>query len=153
MKSSDHTNDNKANCKYKTISFYVFTLPNASNLWIYTLFVLICEITKQLQTSFQFYIVIYHTNQNLFSNFTNENKQCVDSQVASIWKCKNIEWDRLIFTICFIIVGMITWFHQFYRINCTIIWLPKWCKQIFCLNKSNNYCSILPLIDVLSIYY
>ena len=31
MKSSDHTNDDKANCKYETISFYVFTLPNASN--------------------------------------------------------------------------------------------------------------------------
>ena len=31
MKSSDHINNDKANCKYKTISFYVFTLPNASN--------------------------------------------------------------------------------------------------------------------------
>ena len=37
MKSSNHTNDDKANCKYKTISFYVFTLPNASNYnnWIH----------------------------------------------------------------------------------------------------------------------
>ena len=31
MKSSEHTNDDKANCKYKTISFYIFTLSNASN--------------------------------------------------------------------------------------------------------------------------
>ena len=30
-KSSDHTNDDKADDKYKTVSFYVFTLPNASN--------------------------------------------------------------------------------------------------------------------------
>ena len=31
MKSSDHINNDKANYKYKTISFYVFTLPKASN--------------------------------------------------------------------------------------------------------------------------
>ena len=31
MKSSDHISNDKANCKYKTSSFYVFTLPNASN--------------------------------------------------------------------------------------------------------------------------
>ena len=103
----------------------------------------ICEINKLLQISLQLYIVIYHTNQNMFSNFTNGHKQCLYSLVASIWKCKYIEWDRLIFAICFIIVSMITWFHQIYRINCTIIWLPKWCEQIFNLNKSNNYWSIL----------
>ena len=84
---------------------------------------------------------------------TNEHKQCVNLLVASIWKCKYIEWTSLIFAICFIIVGMITWFHTIYQINCTIIWLPKWCKQIFCLNKSNNYWSILPLIYVLLVYY
>ena len=78
-------------------------------------------------------------NQNVFINFTNEHKQCVNLLVASIWKCKNNEWDGLIFAICFIIVCMIAWFHQIYRINCTIIWLPKWCKQMLCLNKSNNY--------------
>ena len=48
---------------------------------------------------------------------------------------------------------MITWFHQIYWINCTIIWLPKWCNQIFCLNKSNNYWSKLPLIVLLLINY
>ena len=103
------------------------------------MFVLICEITKLLQTSLQLHIVIYHTNQNVFSNFTHEHKKCVNLLVANIWKCKYIEWDRLIFAICFIIVDMITWFHTIYRINCTIIWLPKWCKQIFCLNKSNSH--------------
>ena len=116
----------------------------------------LCSFVKLLnccKTSLQLHIVIYRTNQNVFSNFTNEHKQCVNLLVASIWKCKYIEWDRLIFAICFIIVGMITWFHQIYRINCTIIWLSKWCKQIFCLNKSNNYLSILPLIDVLLVNY
>ena len=108
-----------------------------NTFWIYAI-----DHNVELQTSLQH-----------FSNFTNEHKQCVDSLVASIWKCKYIEWDRLIFAICFIIVGMITWFHQIYQINCTIIWLPKWCEQIFCLNKSNNYWLILPLIDVLLIYY
>ena len=111
------------------------------------------ELLKLLQTSLQGYIVIYRTNQNVFSNFTNEHKQCVNLLVTSIWKCKYIEWDLIIFVIYFIIADMITWFHQIYRINCTIIWLPKWCKQIFCLNKSNNYWSILPLIDVILIYY
>ena len=95
---------------------------------------MICVIDHnvELQTSLQ-----------QFSNLTNDHKQCVNSLVASIWKCKYIGWYRLIFAICFIIVGMITWFHTIYRINCSIIWLPKWCKQIFCLNKSNNYWSIL----------
>ena len=55
------------------------------------LFVLICEITKLLQTSLQLSIVIYHTNQNVLCNFTNEHKQCVNLLVASIWKCKHIE--------------------------------------------------------------
>ena len=116
----------------------------------------LCSFVKLLnccKTSLQLHIVIYRTNQNVFSNFTNEHKQCAKLLVASIWKCKCIEWDRLIFAICFIIVDMITWFHTIYRINCTIIWLPKWCKQIFCLNKSNSYWSILPLINVLLIYY
>ena len=116
----------------------------------------LCSFVKLLNTFW--YCVIDHnvelqTSLQQFSNFTNEHKQCVNLLVASIWKCKYIEWDRLIFAICFIIVDMITWFHTIYRINCTIIWLPKWCKQIFCLNKSNNYWSILPFIDVLLIYY
>ena len=48
------------------------------------------------------------TRLQQFSNFTNEHKQYVNLLVASIWKCKYIEWDYLIFAICFIIVGMIT---------------------------------------------
>ena len=51
MKSSDHTNNDKANYKYKSISFIVFTLPNARNLWINTLSVFICEITKHILIS------------------------------------------------------------------------------------------------------
>ena len=104
---------------------------------------LVCNSTLWSITQIKMCLVISQMSTN----------NVVNLLVASIWKCKYIEWDRLIFAICFIIVDMITWFHTIYRINCTIIWFPKWCKQIFCLNKSNNYWSILPLIDVLLIYY
>ena len=114
---------------------------------------LMCGITKLLKRVYKSTYMIYHTNQNVFSNSTHEHKQYVNLLFASIWKCKHREWDRLIFAICFIIAGMITWFHTIYQINYTIILLPKWYKQIFCLNKSNYYWSILPLIDVLLIYY
>ena len=57
------------------------------------------------------------TRLQQFSNFTNEHKQCVNLLVASIWKCKYIEWARLIFAICFIIVG---WSLDFIRFTKSI---------------------------------
>ena len=61
------------------------------------MFVLICEITKHILICAIDHNVELQTSLQQFSNFTNEHKQCVNLLVASIWKCKYIEWDRLIF--------------------------------------------------------
>ena len=53
---------------------------------------LICETTKHILIIVIDYNVELQTSLQHFSSFTNELKQCVNSLVASIWKCKYIEW-------------------------------------------------------------
>ena len=52
---------------------------------------LICETTKYILIIVIDHNVELQTSLQHFSSFTKERKQCVNSLVASIWKCTYIE--------------------------------------------------------------
>ena len=81
------------------------------------MFVLICKIAEILQTSLQLHIVISQVNQNVFSNFANKNKHCVNLNVVTIWKCKyaSSHHQNLMINSSLILRSSIfTWFSKWY---------------------------------------
>ena len=86
------------------------------------MFVLICEIAEILQTSLQLHIVILQVNQNVFSNFANKNKHCVNLNVAPNWKCKYASSHHHNLMIN---SSLILWSSNF-------TWFSKWYVQQLC---------------------
>ena len=81
------------------------------------MFVLICEIAEILQTSLQLHIVIEQVNQNVFNNFVNKSKHCVNLNDATIWKCKyasSHHHNLMINSSLILWSSIFTWFSKWY---------------------------------------
>ena len=95
----------------------IFTLPNCNNIWIYTMFVLICEIAEHILINLLDHNVELQTSLQYFSNFANKNKHCVNSNVVTIWKCKyasSHHHNLMINSSLILRSSIFTWFSKWY---------------------------------------